>query len=155
MAKKVIAQVEFEIGQIEELLEAYSDLVERANQSEPNLIEITALASVLHSFYNGLENIFLSIAKGVDKDVPTGLQWHRDLLNQMAQSTSSRDPVLTLETAHQLADYLGFRHFFRHSYSFFLDWTEMAKLILSLSKVWVQIKAELQFFLDKLDSNQG
>ena len=37
----------------------------------PDLVEITALASVLHSFYNGLENVFLSISKAVDADVPT------------------------------------------------------------------------------------
>jgi hypothetical protein len=38
---------------------------------------MTALASVLHSFYNGLENIFLSIARHVDQQVPTGDRWHR------------------------------------------------------------------------------
>jgi hypothetical protein len=151
LAKKVIAQIEFEISQIELLLESYADLVKRARQSEPDLIEITALASVLHSFYNGLENIFSSIAKGVDKDIPTGSQWHRDLLNQMVQSTSYRGPVLTIEIAHQLADYLGFRHFFRHSYSFFLDWGEMERLVLPLAEVWKQVKTELQRFLDNLD----
>jgi hypothetical protein len=125
------------------------------NKNKPDLVEITALASVLHSFYNGLENIFLSIAKGIDADVPTGSQWHRDLLAQMAQSTSNRAPVLTVETAHQLADYLGFRHFFRHSYSFFLDWNEMERLILPLHEVWMQVKTELQLFVDKLDSASG
>ena len=71
----------------------------------------------------------------------------------MAQSTSSRAPVLTSETAHQLADYLGFRHFFRHSYSFFLDWNEMERLILSLNKVWMQVKTELQLFVHNLGSD--
>jgi hypothetical protein len=153
LAKKVISQVEFELGQIEQLLESYRDLLERAKKNRPNLVEATALASVLHSFYNGLEKIFLSIAKGIDADVPTGLQWHRDLLTRMTHSTSRRAPVLTVETAHQLADYLGFRHFFRHSYSFFLDWNEMERLILSLANVWIQVKADLQLFLDNLDSD--
>lgn len=152
LAKKIISQVEFEIGQIEQLFTSYADLIERANKTQPDLIEVTALASVLHSFYNGLENIFLSIAKGIDRDIPTGPQSHRDLLTRMTQSTSRRALVLKVETAYQLADYLGFRHFFRHSYSFFLDWHEMEKLILSLPKVWTQTKTELQLFLEGLDS---
>ena len=111
------------------------------------MVDVTAVASVLHSFYNGLENIFLSIAKGIDADVPTGAQWHRDLLTKMAESTPNRGPVLTTETAHQLADYLGFRHFYRHSYSFFLEWDELEKLVTPLAKVWGQVKDELELFV--------
>lgn len=71
MANKVISQVEFELSQIEQLFESYTDLLKRVKERSPDLIEVTALASVLHSFYNGLENTFLSIAKGIDADVPT------------------------------------------------------------------------------------
>lgn len=151
MANKVISQVEFELSQIEQLFESYTDLLKRVKERSPDLIEVTALASVLHSFYNGLENTFLSIAKGIDADVPTGFQWHRDLLTRMTEPTSYRAPVLTLETARRLADYLGFRHFYRHSYSFFLDWNEMEKLVLPLEEVWEQVKAEVLLFLSKLD----
>jgi hypothetical protein len=153
LTNRVISHIEFELGQIEQLFESYADLLDRIKKNKPDLVEITALASILHSFYNGLENIFLSIARGIDADVPSGSQWHRDLLTQMAQSTSNRASVLTTETAHQLADYLGFRHFFRHSYSFFLDWNEMERLILPLNKVWMQVKTELQLFVHNQGSN--
>jgi hypothetical protein len=150
LAEKVISQVKFEIGQVDQLFESYADLLERAHDNMPDLVEVTALASVLHSFYNGLENIFLSIAKGIDTHVPTGPQWHRDLLTRMTESTSSRRPVLTAEMAHRLTDYLGFRHFYRHSYSFFLEWDELEKLVMSLAEVWDQAKDELELFLDSL-----
>ena len=152
LAEKVISQVKFEMGQIDQLFESYADLLERAQKNMPDLVEVTAMASVLHSFYNGLENIFLSIAKGIDTHVPTGSQWHRDLLTRMTESTSSREPVLTAEMAHRLADYLGFRHFYRHSYSFFLEWGELEKLVTSLAEVWGQAKDELQLFLDSLSN---
>ena len=93
--------------------------------------------------------MFLSIAKGVDDTVPTGAQWHRDLLIQMTKATSNRGPVLTDELAHQLAGYLGFRHFYRHAYSFFLEWSEVEKLVAPLEKVWDQVKAELELFLEE------
>ena len=58
---------------------------------------------------------------------------------------------MTTETAHRLADYLGFRRFYRHSYSFFLEWDELEKLVTLLPEVWVQVKGELQLFLDGLN----
>jgi hypothetical protein len=82
LAEKVISQVDLEVKQIDQLLESYADLLKRVQKNTPDLVEVTAVASVLHSFYNGLENIFLAIAKGIDADVPTGSQWHRDLLIQ-------------------------------------------------------------------------
>ncbi|MEW6687228.1 MAG: hypothetical protein AB1393_13665, partial [Candidatus Edwardsbacteria bacterium] len=114
--------------------------------------EITAIASVLHSFYNGVENIFLSIAKGLDENVPKGDQWHRDLLVQMTQRTPKRNHVISDEMAQKLAEYLGFRHFYRHSYSFFLKWDEVEKLVTPLQKVWMQLKRELSLFMNSLSS---
>lgn len=153
LAEKVISQIKFEIGQVDQLFESYADLLKRARRETPDLVEATAVASVLHSFYNGLENIFLSIAKGIDADVPSGAQWHRDVLTQMTESATSRGPVLTVEMAHRLADYLGFRHFYRHSYSFYLEWEEVEKLVTPLAEVWEQAKGELQAFLDSLGSD--
>jgi hypothetical protein len=150
LAKKAVSKVEFELNQIEQLFEAYRDLLKRANEESLDLIEVTALASVLHSFYNGLENIFLSIAKEIDLEVPTGSQWHRDLLTRMTETTSRRAAILTPETAHRLVAYLGFRHFYRHSYSFFLDWKEMEELVLPLEEIWKQVRSEILLFLRKL-----
>jgi len=111
---------------------------------------MTAMASVLHSFYNGVENIFLSVAKGLDQEVPAGAQWHRDLLAQMTQKTVNRGSVISTELAHQLTEYLGFRHFYRHSYSFFLEWGELEKLVTALPTIWDQTRKELSEFRDNL-----
>jgi len=146
--------VTFEIGQIGQLFTAYADLLERVQKRTPDLVEATAIASVLHSFYNGLENIFLSIVKGLDQKVPHGPQWHRDLLVQMSQRVENRDVVVSTELAQKLADYPGFRHFYRHSYSFLLEWEEMKKLAIPLREVWAQVKEELDRFLENLNPPQ-
>jgi ribonuclease HepT-like protein len=148
--EKVASQVAFEISQIDQLLAAYAELWERAQENTPDLVEMTAMASVLHSFYNGLENIFLSIAKGLDQGVPSGAQWHRDLLVQMTQGATNRPSVISSGLAQKLADYLGFRHFYRHSYSFFLDWNELKNLVRSLPDVWDDTRKALQDFLDSV-----
>lgn len=143
----------FEISQIDELFKSYSSLLHRIRKVEPNMIEVTACASVLHSFYNGLENIFLSIVKRIDRNVPTGDRWHRDLLYQMGKETPERKQVLTNKTIDQLVDYMGFRHFYRHSYSFSLEWDELEILIVPVENIWQRIKDELEIFLNSLEMN--
>ncbi|MBI3760931.1 MAG: hypothetical protein HY260_03595 [Chloroflexi bacterium] len=84
-----------------------------------------------------------------------GSQWHRDVLTRMTESTSTREPVLTTEIAHRLTGYLGFRHFYRHSYSFYLEWDELEKLVTPLAEVWRQTKDELQRFADSLSAGES
>ncbi|MBI3757931.1 MAG: hypothetical protein HY267_08140 [Deltaproteobacteria bacterium] len=43
MAEKVISQITFEIGQIDQLVVAYADLWERAQDGAPDLVEMTAM----------------------------------------------------------------------------------------------------------------
>jgi len=108
---------------------------------------MTATASVLHSFYNGIENLFLSIARRIDKIVPSDSHWHRDLLIQMTTDSDTRQSVISTDSKEKLADYLGFRHFYRHSYSFLLEWNELKKLVYPLRDVWAQVKNEIESFL--------
>ena len=57
------------------------------------------------------------------------------------------------EMVSRLADYLGFRHFYRHSYSFYLEWDELEKLVTLLAEVWERARAEIRAFLEELSSN--
>ena len=152
LANQIISQIKFEVDQIDQLLKSYTELLEKTKKSEPNLVEITAIASVLHSFYNGVENIFLSIAKGIDEHLPEGIQWHRDLLIQMTQQNPKRNRVITEEMTQKLVEYLGFRHFYRHSYSFFLEWDELKKLVNPIQDIWTDLKKELFEFIDSISS---
>lgn len=152
--EKAASKISFEIGQIDELLATYSELLEETQSKTPDLVKTTALASVLHSFYNGIENIFLAVAKNIDRKVPKTAQWHRDLLTLMTKGTTRREPVLTPDTANLLADYLGFRHYYRHSYSFFLEWEELERLVTPLDDVWTRVKIELEVFLDSMKSQK-
>jgi hypothetical protein len=152
LSSKTVEQVRFEVDQIDHLLDSYSDLLAQSQVTPPGLVEVTAVASVLHSFYNGLENIWLAIAKGVDADVPSGLQWHRDLLVRMTTPTTTRPAVLTAKSIASLSDYLAFRHFFRHSYSFILEWEEMGELVTRLPQTWADVKLDIRQFLARLIS---
>ena len=50
-------------------------------------IELSALAAMLHSFYNGIENILKRIALELDDPMPGGESWHKELLDCMTLPT--------------------------------------------------------------------
>jgi hypothetical protein len=147
LADEVLQRLEVEVRQLDTLMMRYAELLRRVQRQEPDLVELTALASVLHSFYNGLENIFLAIAKGLDEHVPEGGRWHRDLLEQMTSETPRRPALLSTSLAQRLREYLAFRHFYRHAYVFFLEWPALEMLVRSLPEVWREARGEIDVFL--------
>jgi hypothetical protein len=149
-AEEVAIDVTFEMGQIERLFTTYADLLGRVRERAPDEIELAAVSTVLHSFYMGVENMFVRIAKGLDRSVPSGPDWHRRLLTQMTRSTADRGQVVSEESADRLDGYLGFRHKQRHIYSFLLDWGRMENLVVDLASVWAQVKGELEEFLESM-----
>jgi len=76
--EKAISQIIFEIQQIDELFTSFSELLEKSKVEEPTLVELTAIGSILHSFYNGVENIFKTIGKNIDGEIPSGNHWPCD-----------------------------------------------------------------------------
>lgn len=153
MPEKLVALIRDEIGLVDRLFNEYEDLLDKSQKAAPDKVEKAALATILHSFYNGLENIFSTIAREVDREVPSGERSHRQLLDQMVVPTQEREAVLTGSTALRLTDFLGFRHFFRHSYSFFLDWERMQPLVEAASELWQATRAEIGLFVASLTAS--
>lgn len=149
MSKKIIARIQLEISQIDQLFLTYAELFHAASSRSLDIVEVTALASVLHAYYNGLENIFVRIARDLDDHVPTDARSHKMLLLQVGRDMPTRSAVLSETTILKLA-YLSFRHFYRHSYSFMLDWDKLEPLVVSAQQSWVEVQSELAAFMDNL-----
>lgn len=151
-SEKIIKEIKYELSEIENLLDLYKkELFELKGQ--PNLVELTALASVFHSFYTGAEKIFICIAKIVDKNIPHDINWHKTLLFQMTRENEYRKAILSDTTTDELLGYLSFRHFYRHSYSFRLKWSEMEHLVVSIQQTWEKFKSEILSFVKTLEDN--
>jgi len=121
--------------------------MESALAGEPGHVQRAALASVLHTFYTGVESVLLTVAKRVDHRVPSGERWHRDLLDQSATATDRRPAVLSEQVRTSLEVYLGFRHFFRQAYTFVLRWDEMRVLVTDSRKTWSLVRNDLERWL--------
>jgi hypothetical protein len=106
---------------LERLFTGFAPLRHKVLAAPPDLIETAALAGFLHSFYNGIENIFKQVVKDLDQARLRGDLWHRELLTSMAQPAEHRPAVVSRELVASLKEYLDFRHVFRHTYSFELQ----------------------------------
>jgi len=141
------ARLEKKLRQIKKVVNRVESNLASISQTVPADIVIVGFAGYVHSFYNGVEKIFKLIAEFVDESEPRGAAWHSDLLSQMAlELRGLRPAVLTAELASVLEDYLEFRHFFRHSYGFDLDWDELKPKVEKLKPTFEKLEATFQQF---------
>ena len=54
-------QVAIERANIDQLFVAYTAVIHKAAHIKPDLIEQSALSTMLHSFYNGIESTFKQV----------------------------------------------------------------------------------------------
>jgi hypothetical protein len=137
----------FEISQIDKLLSEGKPLLDLCKLKVPDFIEKSAAGLLLHSFYNGIENILLLIIKSKDVKLPIGQKWHQDLLDKAFVETENRKNIFNEELKIMLNDYLLFRHFIRHNYGFRLEWERMEVLTNGIIENWNKIKKEITVFM--------
>jgi hypothetical protein len=68
----------------------------------------------------------------------------------MGKETPLRNAILSEELMLKLIEFLSFRHFYRHSYSFTLDWNKLEPLVASAHDVWLEVRSEFIAFIDNL-----
>ena len=111
-------RIEDELGKIDlclqRLLKAWQSF-----QTSKNELFLDSVALNIQAAYNGLENIFLLIAKEVDGACPSDSNWHQVLLEQMATEIERRRPaVISSHSLHALSPLRGARHVVRHIYPY-------------------------------------
>ena len=147
MTENEINKIKCELEQIDKLFKSYEVLLNKSKLSNPDLVEITAIAGVLHSFYNGIENVFKIIAKFYNDFPSASKMWHKELLISMAEQKGKRKAVIKREKIGSLSDFLAFRHFYRHSYSFHLNWIKIKPLVLKIEELWHLVKMDIIDFI--------
>lgn len=155
MWAKFRKQQAVEREQLRRLLATMQPVLAKCREERPTEIELSALAAMLHSFYTGIENIFKRVTVELDANPVRGESWHRELLDRMGRTGPRRPALLSVELRERLQEYLGFRHVFRHAYSFELDWEKMAPLVLNCELTLQQLEAALDQFLGSAAPSEG
>jgi hypothetical protein len=140
-------KIEHEISRLEKSLRAVKPLLDLCKIKNPDIIEMTAAAQVLHSFYNGVESVIVLFFKYLNEELPNDFKWHKKLF-EMAFGTNSRSvKIINDSIKNKLEKYLLFRHFIRHSYGSELDWNEMGPLVKEMEDIWEIIKTDFEEFV--------
>jgi hypothetical protein len=134
------------MAELRECVEAEEENIRYALRQLPNVdrlstlsdLELAGTAALLHSIYNGLENVLKQVIQGVGGDVPTGSTWHRDLLLQVQACH-----ILAQVTVDALRPFMAFRHFFSHAYVLDLDPARMELLVGTAKQVVDQVLIEV------------
>lgn len=120
--------------------------------AEMSFYDRAAIGYYLHSFYNGCENMFCSIARFFENDLGAH-SWHSDLLKRMKLAIPDfRPAVINEELFVLLEDFRGFRHKFRHSYTFELDWEKERLVAKKFRRTFALLQEQVTQFLQNLES---
>jgi len=129
-----------QISQIDKLFNEAKPLIDLIKiKSELDFIEKSAAGSFLQSFYNGIEDIISMFLKRRGEKLPNDDHWHKVLLNK---ALSNEYNIIKEEKRKYLEDYMGFRHFFRHTYGYDIDTEKLKILINNANKTWEDVKKD-------------
>jgi hypothetical protein len=107
----------------------------------------------LHGFYAGLERLFVIVAERIDESMPSGANWHQELLQQMsAEMPGVRPAVISRALADDLERFRGFRHVVRNVYAYVLDPRRIGDLMVGLPATFSAARSQLADVADALEA---
>lgn len=149
MEKRVkifVAELE---AQRKEIFTLHSTIQEKSNRLTSQLDDedlINSLAYKLHNLYSAYEDLFKLVARFFENQIADISGYHTELLNRMRLQIEGVRPRLLSDESFMLLDELrGFRHVFRHAYSYKLD----AERVIKLSQKTVSLIAPFEKDFEK------
>lgn len=143
-------EITIEFDLIDKVIDEILSLKRNLKNEDPSTLEKTAAAAFLSQFYSGIENILKRICKFYEIPLPSGNNWHYELIKKF-QITESPLPILfDKELANLIASYRKFRHVFFHGYGFQLEWDRMQEGIDKVEIVLEAFKRNVIRFLNTL-----
>lgn len=149
----LVVRIQQELNDLESVVSRAERGIQAAQlRPEDQDLYIDSAALNLHDFYAGLERVFQQIGAVVDGKIPSGGNWHRELLQQMQTDMPElRPPVLSAESVTAVDEFLRFRHVLRNIYAFQFDPERVARLVSQMRPVWTMIREELLAFASFLE----
>ncbi|RDV81206.1 hypothetical protein [Ammonifex thiophilus] len=142
------------LGYFSHQREIINELMGKIQKADTSTEERTiALGYLLHNLYCALEDLFREVADTFENKIEDPSRYHRELLKRMALEVPKIRPRLLSRESHQLLEELrGFRHVFRHSYTYSLIPEKVEALKEKILSGWAAVEKDLgdfELFLGK------
>lgn len=147
------SDVRDELEKLQKLEKEFQFIYEKLHLDENQVpaYDRGAIGYMLHSFYNGCENIFRAIARFFENDIEPQ-NWHRNLLTRMKLEVAGYRPKVIDENLFRvLDDFRAFRHKFRYSYSYEIDWEKEKLVAIKLPGAMQRLQKQISEFLRTID----
>jgi hypothetical protein len=146
-----LSEFDFQVGQIEKI---YGQLEEKLSDFTGKSVSTQAVESTgywLHNLYCAYEDSFKSVAGFWENNLSFNGDYHINLLKRMVLEIEGIRPSLLSAESHQVLNELrGFRHVFRHAYSYGLDGERVVFLLRKIISNKQLIIDDLSEFREKI-----
>jgi uncharacterized protein YutE (UPF0331/DUF86 family) len=142
------------LGYMESQEEEIDKILSEIREINPETKEKTVyLAYNLHNLYNAFEDLFREIAKIFENEIESLDYYYKELLKRMTIEISGIRPKILSKESYAILDELrGFRHIFRHAYTYEIIPEKIEFLKDKLLRNWDLIKRDLYNFKSWLKS---
>ncbi len=144
-------------AQWQEILRLYSSIEVKAESLRLDIgnEDLTnSLGYKLHNLYSAYEDMFKLVARFFENQLQDMAKYHTDLLKRMLLEIEGIRPNLLGEDFFKVLDELkGFRHLFRHAYSYELEADRLIRLAQKSIRLKESFSNDLEGFKAKLKSS--
>lgn len=148
-----LADYDHQVSQIEKVYGRLSDRSESIAQKKVAAESVESSGYWLHNLYCAYEDLFKIVSAFWENNIGNDGAFHRSLIRRMLLTIEGVRPALLSEKSYQHLDELrGFRHVFRHAYSYGLDDERVIYLLNKVLKEQSKILSDLNVFRKKVAS---
>ncbi|MFH1985720.1 MAG: hypothetical protein ABIL58_28125 [Pseudomonadota bacterium] len=141
-------------SQLQQIAQIYAVLEKRLqsfnrNPASPEMVDSTGYQ--LHNLYCAYEDLFKLVVGFWENNVSSNGGFHINILKRMmAEIEGVRPPLISAESYSHLDELRGFRHVFRHAYTYHLDDERVGFLLRRVIAHKECVLTDINAFRDKI-----
>jgi len=148
-----LAEFEYQVNEISDIYAKIEKRLDFLERKEVSMEMVESTGYWLHNLYCAFEDLFKVVAGFWENDVGTDESFHIHLLKRMqVRIEGIRPALISKESFDNLNELRGFRHVFRHAYSYGLDDQRVHNLLRHVISKKDLILGDLEKFKDDIAS---
>ena len=146
-----LADFDRQVSQIEKTYEILNSRSQSLSTDAINPETVESIGYWLHNLFSSYEDLFKIVAAYWENNINKSESFHKSLIRRMVLNIDGvRPALLSEESFHHLDELRGFRHVFRHAYTYGLDDERVVYLLKKVLKKKTDIIDELKLFRQKV-----